>query len=304
MLKGYLLLLCGYVSWGLYPLYWSLTAHIPATEVTLQRIIWSVPVLLLLVFTSARRRSAFKAAISNPKTVRFLAITTCFICINWSVYLWAVTNQHILEASMGYFLTPLLNVAGGVIVFKETLDPLKRWAIGFAALGVAYYISHADGIPWIALVLGLSFSCYGILRKHADVDAIPALLVETLLAGTISLIWLIVLIANNQSEFLQPPSLSDFWLILGGVVTVFPLVWFTSGAKLLPMATVGILFFVAPSLQFISGVLIFHEPVDQNKLISFVGIWLGLSLYAWSLIKPKPAKHAAAAQPANPGNTA
>ena len=285
MTKAYLLLLSGYVGWGLFPLYWSLTAHIPAGEVTLHRMIWALPVLALLVWRKPARRQVAREALANRTSMRFLVLTTALISVNWVVYVWAVSNHQVLQASMGYFLTPLLNVAGGVIVFKEALSPLKKWAIVCAALGVAYYITRVDGFPWVSLVLGLSFALYGILRKKAAVDSVPGLFIETLIAGPVAALILAYLLVAGKAAFLHGAPLDNLWLILGGVVTVIPLALFNAGAKVLPMATVGILFYLAPTLQFLSGTFIFHEPVDADKLIGFAGIWLGLLLYAWSLLK-------------------
>ena len=285
MAKGYFLLLGGYIGWGLFPLYWSLTAHIPAGEVTLHRMIWALPVLAIMVLRKPGRRAVVREALHNPVSLRLLVMTTALISVNWSVYVWAVANHQVVQASMGYFLTPLLNVAGAVIVFKESLSPLKKWAIACAALGVTYYVSRVDGFPWVSLVLGLSFALYGILRKKAAVDSVPGLFIETLIAGPVAGLILLYLLATSKAAFFHGAALDDLWLVLGGLVTVIPLALFNAGAKLLPMATVGILFYIAPTLQFLSGTLIFHEPVDADKLIGFAGIWLGLVLYAWSLIR-------------------
>ncbi|MDO6459590.1 EamA family transporter RarD [Granulosicoccaceae sp. 1_MG-2023] len=285
MIKGYLLLIGGYIGWGLFPLYWSLTAHVPPVEVTLHRMIWALPVLALMVWRLPSRRAVVGEVLRQPTSMRYLLFTTALISTNWLVYVWAVSHQQVLQASMGYFLTPLLNVAGAVLVFHERLDPLKKWAIVCAMLGVAYYISRVDGFPWVAIVLGLSFALYGIVRKKAAVDSVPGLFIETLIAGPVAVLYLLFLLFSGKAAFLHGPPLDDLWLVLGGLVTVIPLALFNAGAKLLPMATVGILFYLTPTLQFLSGTLIFHEPVDTDKLIGFAGIWLGLLLYAWSLLR-------------------
>lgn len=284
MNKGYLIILTGYVGWGLFPLYWSLLAHIAPLEVLLHRMLWSSPVLLLLVLLSLRRRQQVMAAFRSWPEVRLLAISSLFICANWGIYIWAVANQRVIEASMGYFLTPLLNVVAGLIFFGEKLDRLKLIAIGFAALGVTYYISSITEFPWAALGVGFSFASYGLLRKKMATNAIPGLLIETLLLLPFTVAALAWLHLNGQAMFLNLNPSTDLWLILGGPVTVIPLAFFTSGTRLLPMTSVGILFYVTPTLQFLSGVVILGEAFSRDKLIGFAGIWIGLGFFTYSLI--------------------
>jgi chloramphenicol-sensitive protein RarD len=287
MNKGYLMILTGYVGWGLFPLYWSLLAHIAPLEVLLHRMLWATPVLILLVLLSLRRRQQVMLAFRSWAEVRLLVISSLFICANWGIYIWAVANQRVIEASMGYFLTPLLNVVAGLIFFGEKLDRLKFTAIGFAALGVVYYISSISEFPWVALGVGFSFASYGLLRKKMATNAIPGLLIETLLLLPFTLAAVTWLHLNGQAMFLNLNSSTDLWLILGGPVTVIPLAFFTSGTRLLPMTTVGILFYVTPTLQFLSGVVILGESFNQDKLIGFAGIWIGLAIFTYSLISSK-----------------
>jgi chloramphenicol-sensitive protein RarD len=284
MNKGYLMILTGYVGWGLFPLYWSLLAHIAPFEVFLHRMLWATPVLLLLVLLSLRRRQQVMSAFRSWAEVRLLVISSLFICANWGIYIWAVANQRVIEASMGYFLTPLLNVVAGLIFFGEKLDRLKLTAIGFAVLGVAYYISSISKFHWVALGVGFSFASYGLLRKKMATNAIPGLLIETLLLLPFTLAALTWLHLNGQAMFLNLNSSTDLWMILGGPVTVIPLAFFTSGTRLLPMTTVGILFYVTPTLQLLSGVVILDESFSQDKLIGFAGIWIGLAIFTYSLI--------------------
>ena len=287
MNKGYLMILTGYVGWGLFPLYWSLLSHIAPLEVFLHRMLWATPVLLILVLLSLRRRQQVMSAFRSWAEVRLLAVSSLFICANWGIYIWAVANQRVIEASMGYFLTPLLNVVAGLIFFGEKLDRLKLTAIGFAALGVAYYISSISEFPWVAFGVGFSFASYGLLRKKMATHAIPGLLIETLMLLPFTLAALIWLNINGQAMFGSLNLSTDLWLILGGPVTVIPLAFFTSGTRLLPMTTVGILFYVTPTLQFLSGVVILGESFNQDKLIGFAAIWIGLAIFTYSLISSK-----------------
>ncbi len=284
MNKGYPIILAGYIGWGLFPLYWALLAQVPALEILLHRILWSVPILLVLVGFSARRKSQVFDAFHSWRELKYLACSSLLISFNWGIYIWAVLNQQVVEASMGYFLTPLLNVIAGVLVFGEKLNRLKLIAIGFAAAGVLFYILSASVIPWTGFAVGLSFAAYGLLRKKMETNAIPGLLVETLLLLPTTLGLIIWLHLSDTAWFLNDSRATDFWLILGGLVTVVPLAFFTAGTRMLPMASVGILFYITPTLQFLSGVFLLGEAFNFDKLIGFVGIWIGLAVFTYSLL--------------------
>jgi chloramphenicol-sensitive protein RarD len=285
MNKGYVVILTGYVGWGLFPLYWALLVHVPPGEVLLHRMLWSVPVLVLLVASSARRRAQFSAAIHSWTELRWLALSSLVICLNWGIYIWAVANQRVVEASMGYFLTPLLNVVAGVIVFHEKLTRVKLIAIGCAAAGVTWYVATNAAFPWVGLAVAISFAGYGLLRKQMHTNAIPGLLVEILLLLPFTLALVIWLGYSGEVVFLNLDLDTDLLLILGGPITIIPLAFFTAGTRMLPMATVGILFYVTPSLQFLSGIVLLGEPFNLDKLIAFAGIWIGLAIFAYSLLR-------------------
>ncbi len=285
MNKGILLILAGYIGWGLFPLYWALLKDVGAYEVLAHRMLWSVPVLLLFVSLKYSWRKSFSTTIKNPKELVWLLLTALLITVNWGLYIVAVNSDRVVEASMGYFLSPLLNVLGGFLVFKEQISRLKQLALLFATIGVFYYILSVDHLPWLGLIIGFSFAAYGVLRKYIQTEAVPGLLVETLLLIPLSLGFILYLAINKQASFLNSEGLITFWLILGGLVTVVPLVLFTSGARLLPMTTTGILFYITPTMQFLVGVVIFNEAINPHQLIGFVGIWIGLALYAIALIK-------------------
>ena len=285
MNKGILLILAGYIGWGLFPLYWALLKDVGAYEVLAHRMLWSVPVLLLFVSLKYSWRKSFSTAIKNPKELVWLLLTALLITVNWGLYIVAVNSDRVVEASMGYFLSPLLNVLGGFLVFKEQISRLKQLALLFATIGVFYYILSVDHLPWLGLIIGFSFAAYGVLRKYIQTEAVPGLLVETLLLIPLSLGFILYLAIHKQASFLNSEGLITFWLILAGLVTVVPLVLFTSGARLLPMTTTGILFYITPTMQFLVGVVIFNEAINPHQLIGFVGIWIGLALYAIALIK-------------------
>ena len=181
MPRGYALILAGYVGWGLFPLYWMLLIHVPALEVLLHRMAWSLPLLLLLVALSAGRRRQVRAALASWRELRWLTLTGLIVSFNWGIYIWAVANARVIEASMGYFLTPLMSVLGGILVFGERLDRLRIAALACAAAGVVWYIVSTALVPWVSLLVGSSFAAYGLLRKKISTNAIPGLLIEILL---------------------------------------------------------------------------------------------------------------------------
>jgi len=287
MNKGYAIILTGYIGWGLFPLYWALLLHVPPIEVLLHRMLWSAPVLLLLVMLSSRRRSQFGAALASWRELRWLALSSLVVCFNWGIYIWAVANHRVVEASMGYFLTPLLNVLAGVIVFNETMTRVKGVAIGFAAAGVAWYMLASVAIPWVGLAVAFSFAGYGLLRKQMKTNAVPGLFVEILWLLPFTLALVFWLEYRAEAVFLNFDRSTDLLLILGGPITILPLIFFTAGARMLPMTTVGILFYVTPSLQFLSGVLLLGEAFNLDKLIAFGGIWIGLAIFSYSLLTSK-----------------
>jgi len=287
MNRGYAVILTGYFGWGLFPLYWTLLAHVAPVEVLLHRILWSVPVLLVLVLLSQRRKSQFMAAIGNMRELRWLVVSSLLISLNWGVYIWAVTNHHVVEASMGYFLTPLLNVVAGVLIFKESLTRLNVAAILLAAGGVLYYMLSTQLVPWVGFIVGIRFAAYGLMRKQMQTNAIPGLFIEVLLLLPFTVGFIFWLQLSGQAMFLNDNRYTDLWLILSGPITVIPLAFFTAGTRMLPMTTVGILFYVTPSLQFLTGIFLLDEAFDVDKLIGFGGIWTGLMLFSYSLLRER-----------------
>ncbi len=246
--------------------------------------LWAVPVLILLVALSTRRKTQLIAAFHSWPEMRLLTASSVVICINWGIYIWAVSNQRVIEASMGYFLTPFLNIIVGLLIFKEKLDPLKIAAIGCAAAGVFYYILKAGIFPWVGLSLGFSFAAYGLFRKKMETNAVPGLLIETLILLPFTTALILWLHGKGIAMFLNDSLTTDLWLIIAGPITVIPLALFTMGARMLPMTSVGILFYVTPTLQFLCGFLVFEEAFNQDKLIGFAAIWIGLLFFTYSLL--------------------
>jgi len=279
--------LSSFIIWGAFPLYWVLLNHVNPSEVLIHRILWSIPVLFVLVNFKPSWKASFKEAISSKKELFFLFLTAILITINWGGYILAVNLERVVEASMGYFLAPVINMIGGYIFFHERISRLKQWAVLFATIGALYYVFSGDSFPWLGLIIGLTFSSYGIARKAMITSAVPGLYIETLLLLPFIFIFSLWFNANYDLAIFNLNMSTDILLILAGVVTVVPLALFNAGAKLLPMTTVGILFLISPTLQFLVGYVLYDEPVNYNQLLGFAGVWVGLIMYSYALIKGK-----------------
>ena len=287
MNKGILLALSGYLMWGCFPIYWALLNHVNPSEVLVHRMLWSVPVLFFLVYSKPSWRLNFKESLSSRKELLFLLITAILITINWGGYILAVNLGRVVEASMGYFLSPVINMIGGYVFFHERISKLKQLAVLFATVGALFYVFSGDSFPWLGFLVGFTFSAYGIARKAMSSSAVPGLYIETLILLPFFLVFSIWFYSNFDIAFLNVDISTDILLFLAGAVTVVPLALFNAGAKLLPMTTVGILFLITPTLQFLVGYYLQNEAVNSNQLIGFVGVWIGLIMYSYGLIKDK-----------------
>ena len=273
--------------WGCFPLYWALLNHVNPSEVLLHRMLWAVPVLFFLVHSKPTWKSNFKESLSSKKELVFLLITAILITINWGGYIFAVNLGRVVEASMGYFLSPVINMIGGYIFFNERISKLKQLAVFFATFGALYYVFSGDSFPWLGLLVGFTFSAYGIARKAMASSAVPGLYIETLILLPFFLIFTVWFYSNYDVAFLNVGVSTNILLILAGAVTVIPLALFNAGTKLLPLTTVGILFLITPTIQFLVGYILQNEAVNSNQLIGFVGVWAGLVIYSYALIKDK-----------------
>lgn len=274
---GFALGLSAYFVWGVLPLYFKALTSVAPTEIVAHRIIWSILFLTPLVLLG-RRLPAIAAAIRTPRLAMLLALTASLIGINWLVYIYAVVSGHVLEASLGYYLNPLVNVMLGVLVLKERLSPIQKGAVALAALAVAFLALRSGGAVWISLALALSFALYGFLRKVAPVEPLEGLAVETIFLAPIALGWILWLQHAGQSGFLHDRA-TDALLIFGGALTALPLLLFTAAAKRLPYSTLGFLQYVAPSLQFLLAVAVFGEPLTGARILCFGAIWTSLLLF-------------------------
>ncbi len=278
MRKGPLLAAGAYVIWGVLPIYWHALADVSAVEILLHRIIWSLAVVLALL--ALRRDWQWLAdARREPAMLRVFLLTAVLLAVNWLVYLWANNNGHIVETSLGYFITPLVNVALGTLVLHERLRRGQGLAVGIAALGVLYLALTAGGTLWISLLLAFSFGFYGLLRKTARLGSLEGLTVEMAILFLPALVVLLALLARGEAAFGAAGASTTLLLAFSGVVTAVPLLLFAAGARLVPLTTLGLLQYIAPTMQFYIGVFVYDEPFDQARLLGFSIVWLALAVY-------------------------
>ncbi|WP_294235814.1 EamA family transporter RarD [uncultured Sphingomonas sp.] len=280
--SGLLLGIGAYISWGLLPLYLKLLKGVPALQVLAHRILWSL-LLLAVVVLVARRGRAIRAA-ARGRTLLLLCTSAVLIALNWLIYIWSVQNDHVLEASLGYFINPLVNVGLGVALLGERIRRGQAVAVGIAAIGVVILAISGGGAIWISLALALSFGFYGFVRKIAAIDALGGLTVETLLLAGPALAVLFQAQANGTAAFGVDRHL-DMLLILAGAVTAAPLLMFAAAARRMRYATLGLLQYIAPTLQFAQAVLLFGEPLKPLHIVTFVLIWMGCGLYAFDSVR-------------------
>jgi chloramphenicol-sensitive protein RarD len=289
--RGFWFGIGAYGLWGILPIYFKAIADVGAIDIVAHRVLWSVPFLLLLIVVLGKA-SEVRTALSDRRTMTFLAATALLIGINWLLYVFAVTSGRILAGSLGYYLNPLVNVLLGRAILKERLMPLQWLAVAIAAAGISALAFQALGQLWISLTLAVTFATYGLLRKIAPVEPVAGLTIETMLLLPLALVWLGFGIADGKPPF-GPDNRDMILLLLAGVATTVPLILFTAAARRLRYSTLGMLQFIAPTLQFLCAVLLYGEKFTPSHAVAFGSIWLALGLYVAALIRaPRAASSA------------
>ena len=279
MQKGYWYAVGAYVTWGLFPLYWKLLQQVSALQLIGHRVVWSC-VMLLAIIVISRQWKAFRSSILNRRALLIYAVAGVLIAINWTIYVWAVNSNFILETSLGYFINPLVSVLLGVLVLGERLRIGQGLAIGLAAAGVLYLTLSYGSLPWISLALACTFGTYGLVKKMAPLGAAHGLALETGLLLVPALAYLFYEESVGRGAFMHSSATTD-WLIVGtGPVTTIPLLFFAAAARRIPLSMVGLFQYIAPTLQFLIGVFLFHEPFTRSRFIGFSMVWLALLLSA------------------------
>ena len=280
---GVLLALACYCSWGIFPLYFNMLAHVPALEVVGHRIVWSL-ILMSLWFLLKRRWGEVWAVLRQPKVFGVLILSGLLISGNWLTYVYAVGHGHATEASLGYFIVPLINVAAGYLFLSERLSRLQSVAIGLVIAAIALQLFWLGTFPVLSLLIALTFGGYGYLRKIVPVGPNLGLLIELIAITPLALIYIAYLETNDLGHFSFADMRTVGLLIFTGVLTSLPLIWFSGAAKRLNLATLGIMQYINPSIQFLLAVFVLQEPLSMSKLMTFCLIWLSVSIYSYDAV--------------------
>jgi len=278
MNKGVLYALLAYILWGIYPIYWKQIQKVPATEILAHRFVWSF-LFLGLVLLVLKEWPVFSKSIRNRKTLIIYTFAACLLAVNWLVYIWGINAGFIVETSLGYFINPLVNVLLGVLILREKIR-LSLWIpISIAAIGVIYLTISYGRLPWIALVLAFTFGFYGLVTKTAPLNALYGLTLETAIMIIPASAALVLLEYRGSGSLGHSGVYTNFLLLFVGPMTAVPLLLFGAAARKINLSVLGILQYLAPTLQFLIGVLVYHEPFTRERFIGFSIIWLALVVF-------------------------
>ncbi|CUS47896.1 MAG: chloramphenicol sensitivity protein RarD [Idiomarinaceae bacterium HL-53] len=277
--EGVFFAIAAYTIWGIAPVYFKAVAHVPAMEILAHRVFWAFALVLILI-VATKRIARVKAVLKSPKLLMVLGLATFFIAFNWFLFIWAVANNYMLDASLGYFINPLLNVAIGMIFFAERLRKLQLIAVGLAVIGVAVQIITFGSVPWIALALAGSFATYGALRKKIPVDSLTGLWLEVTILLPVMLFYFSMFAQSDASNLMLNTWQLNLLLMMAGVITTVPLLCFTAATQRLRYSTMGFFQYIGPSLMFILATVFYGESLTLDKLITFAVIWSALVIYS------------------------
>jgi chloramphenicol-sensitive protein RarD len=281
--QGLAFALSAYLLWGFLPLYMKALSHVPAAEVVAHRVIWSVPIALVLLIV-LRRTADLRAALRSPRTLAMGVVTAGLISVNWGIYVWSISAGYALDAALGYYINPLFSVFLGFLILGERLTRMQWAAIGLAALAVVVLSVDSGSLPWVAIGLTLTWGFYAFFKKSLPIGPNQGFLLEVLILLIPASGYALYLSGSGQSHFLI--SVPDTLLLLGcGVVTAVPLILYANGAKLLRLSTIGILQYVAPTMIFLVAVFVFGEAFGRARMIAFPMIWASLVIYSVSLVR-------------------
>ncbi|UPW18490.1 EamA family transporter RarD [Agarivorans sp. TSD2052] len=281
---GVIFALAAYVMWGFAPVYFKSLTQVPAYEILAHRVIWSC-VFVAALLGLGKQWGAVSAVIKQPRQLATLALTSVLIGLNWLIFIWAVNNDRMLDASLGYYINPLFNVVLGMLFLGERFRRAQWVAIGLALSGVLIQVISYGSLPWIAISLAVSFGFYGLLRKKVNLGALPGLFVETLWLFPLALAYLGLFADSATSHLLGNTSSLNILLLSAGIVTTLPLLCFAAAATRLRLSTIGFFQYIGPSLMFILATSVYGEELEPMKLLTFAFIWLGLSVFTWDALR-------------------
>ncbi|PSU46467.1 EamA family transporter RarD [Photobacterium frigidiphilum] len=282
--RGVILALAAYTMWGIAPIYFKALQNVSPLEILSHRVIWSFFFLAALIFVS-KGWGKIRAVIAKPKMMLMLTVTALLVGTNWMIFIWAVNNNYMLDASLGYFINPLFNVILGMVFLGERLRALQWVAVALAACGVAAQLIQFGSLPWIALALAGSFGCYGLLRKKINLDAQTGLFLETCVLLPLAIIYIFFITDSPTANLADNPLQLNLLLVAAGIVTTLPLLCFTGAATKLKLSTLGFFQYIGPSLMFLLAVLVYGEPFTVDNGMTFIFIWSALILFSLDGIK-------------------
>jgi len=274
-----------FTIWGVLPVFWKALDFLPAAAIVAQRTLWSLPLLLPLIALRGHA-PALARELRQPRQLAFLGGSAALLAFNWILYVWATLNERVIEAALGYYINPFVNIALGRLLLGERLSPRQALAVALAAAGVALQFPAVTGIPWVALGIGFSFSFYGLVKKRAKLDAIEGLGAETLLLAPIALGWLVATLPDLASAFGGSAPHAAL-VVATGLATATPLLLFGFAAKRIRLGTLGLLQFIGPTIQFLLGWRLYGEPMSPGRLASFALIWAAIALYVSATRAPR-----------------
>ncbi|WP_313166527.1 EamA family transporter RarD [Massilia oculi] len=287
MRSGIIYAALAFLCWGLFPIYFHALGDVPPMQILAHRMLWSLGFLLIVLVL--RRQWKWLNVVRQPRVFFSFVLSAVLLSANWLVYIWSVTNHHVIEASLGYFINPLVNIMLGYLILKERLRTVQWVAIAIAALGVGWLTWQTGTVPWIALFLAFSFGSYGLLRKTAALGALEGLSFETIVLFPLAAAYVIWLTVNGQNVFINTDSdTTRVLLVMAGPLTAIPLLLFASGARRIPLSILGLLQYLSPTLQFLLGVWLFKEAFTADRLVGFALIWSALILFAGEGLLRRP----------------
>ena len=291
MNTGILCAASAYLLWGLFPIYFKALQSIPPMEIVMHRIVWSL-LFLMIVLATRRQWSWISATLRKPKVLVGFAASSVLLSSNWLIYIWAVNNGRVVDASLGYFINPLVNVLLGFLLMRERLRPGQLAAVAMAGAGVGWLTWQSGGPPWIGLLLAATFGTYGLLRKTATLGPLEGLSLETLLLFPVAIAYFMFLSLDGHNTFITSTPSSQWLLLAAGPITAIPLLLFAAGARRIPLSTLGLLQYIGPTLQLLLGVWLYGEPFGGARAAGFSVIWSALAVYSieglWQTWVSKP----------------
>ncbi len=273
-----------YVIWGVIPIFWKFLSHVGPVEIVVHRIVWTL-IFAVAALAAWNRLPKLYAAFRNRRVLGALLISAILIAFNWGLFIWAVTTDRIIETSLGYYINPLVSFVLGVALLGEKLSRMQMIAIALAVAGVVNQTVAVGFVPWISIVLALSFGFYGLIRKTVAVESLEGLTIEAIILAPASLAYIVYLVASKQGAFLHVDLFTDVYLILAGPVTAVPLLLFAAGARLIRLSTMGFLQYLAPSISLVIAVFLYGEPFTHAHAITFALIWSALALVSWEAFR-------------------